>query len=72
MSYINPYGGKVQVAFEGGLLSEFVTMKHLDEALNDADLQKKASRAQFIIYMLMFLFMMLPFLAVWLTGALRF
>lgn len=47
-------------------------MKHLDEALNDADLQKKASRTQLIIYILMFLFMMLPFLVAWLSGAFRF
>jgi hypothetical protein len=47
-------------------------MKHLDEVLDDADLQKKASRTQLIIYILMFLFMALPFLAAWLTGALRF
>jgi hypothetical protein len=47
-------------------------MKHLDEALDEADLQKKASRAQLILYILMFLFMALPFLAAWLTGALHF
>ena len=47
-------------------------MKDLDKASDDADLQKKASRAQLIIYILMFLFMVLPFVAAWLTGALRF
>jgi hypothetical protein len=47
-------------------------MKHLDEALSDADLQKKASKTQLILYILMFLFMVLPFLVAWLTGALRF
>jgi|TARA_B110000977_G_scaffold44738_1_gene60825 hypothetical protein len=47
-------------------------MKHLDEAVSQADLQKKADRAKLIIYVLMFLFMALPFVAAWLSGALRF
>ena len=47
-------------------------MKHLDEVRGEVDLQKKADRAKLIIYVLMFLFMVLPFVAAWLTGALRF
>ncbi|CAA6685362.1 Unannotated [Lentimonas sp. CC19] len=47
-------------------------MKELEKACDDADLQKKASRAQSIITILMLLFMVLPFVAAWLTGALRF
>lgn len=47
-------------------------MAHLDEAVGEADLQKKADRAKLIIYILMFLFMVLPFIAAWLTGALHF
>jgi uncharacterized membrane protein YdbT with pleckstrin-like domain len=47
-------------------------MKQLDEALDDADLQKKASRTQLIIYIVMFVLMVLPFVAAWLTGAFRF
>jgi hypothetical protein len=47
-------------------------MEHLDKALSEADLQKKASKAQNIIYVLMCLFMVLPFLVAWLAGALRF
>jgi len=47
-------------------------MKQVDKACDDADLQKKASRAQLIITLLMVLFMVLPFVAAWLTGALRF
>ena len=47
-------------------------MKHLDEGQGEADLQKKADRAKLVIYVLMFLFMVLPFVAAWLTGALRF
>jgi hypothetical protein len=47
-------------------------MEHLDKALSEADLQKKASKTQLILYILMFLFMVLPCLAAWLTGALRF
>ncbi len=48
------------------------TMKQVDKACDAADLQKKASRAQLIITLLMVLFMVLPFVAAWLTGALRF
>jgi hypothetical protein len=48
------------------------TMKDLDGAVSQADLQKKADRAKLIIYVLMFLFAALPFVAVWLSGALRF
>lgn len=47
-------------------------MEHLDKAASQADLQKKADRAKLIIYVLMFLFMALPFVAAWLSGALRF
>jgi hypothetical protein len=55
-----------------GAYAKMPVMKDLDKALDDADLQKKASRAQLIITILMALFMVLPFLAAWLTGALRF
>ena len=48
------------------------TMEHLDEAVSQADLQKKADRAKLIIYVFMFLFMMLPVVAAWLSGALDF
>jgi hypothetical protein len=48
------------------------TMKDLDGAVSQADLQKKADRAKLIIYVLMFLFAALPFVAVWLSSALRF
>ena len=47
-------------------------MKDCRKACDAADLQKKASRAQLIITLLMFLFMVLPFVAAWLAGALRF
>jgi Co/Zn/Cd efflux system component len=47
-------------------------MKHLNEAVRHADLQKKVDRAKLIIFVLMFLFMTLPFVAAWLSGALRF
>ena len=47
-------------------------MKDLEQACGDADLQKKASRAQLIITILMFLFMVLPFVVAWFAGALRF
>lgn len=47
-------------------------MEHSDETVGEADLQKKADRARLIIYVLMFLFMVLPFVAAWLTGALSF
>ena len=47
-------------------------MEHLDEAVSQADVQKKADRAKLIIYVVMFLFMMLPVVAAWLSGALRF
>ena len=48
------------------------TMEHLDEAVSQADVQKKADRAKLIIYVVMFLFMMLPVVAAWLSGALNF
>jgi len=47
-------------------------MKDLEKACDVGDLQKKASRARWIITILMFLFMVLPFVAAWFTGALRF
>ena len=46
-------------------------MEHPDKPLVDADLQKKASRAQLILYILMFVLMILPFLVAWMTGAFR-
>jgi len=48
------------------------TMEHLDEAVSQADVQKKADRAKLIIYVVMFLFMMLPVVAAWLSGAFNF
>jgi Co/Zn/Cd efflux system component len=46
-------------------------MENAEKVEGDADLQKKASRTQLILYILMFLFMVLPFLVAWITGALR-
>lgn len=46
-------------------------MEHSNKALGEADLQKKASRAQLILYILMLVLMVLPFVVAWMTGAFR-
>ena len=40
--------------------------------MEQSEVERQASRARSIIYWVMFLFMVLPFVAAWLTGALRF
>ncbi len=38
----------------------------------DAETLKRAGRAQWILYAMMFVFILLPFIVVWVTGAIRF
>lgn len=47
-------------------------MKECDETCDAAKLQNKANRAQWILYILMFVLMALPLVALWWSGALRF
>jgi hypothetical protein len=44
-----------------------------DEQKRDtAQTLEKAARAQRILYVMMFVFIVLPFIVIWLTGAIRF
>jgi heme/copper-type cytochrome/quinol oxidase subunit 4 len=46
-------------------------MENPGQAEREADVQQKAMRAQRILYILMCVLMVLPFLVVWLMGAFR-
>lgn len=46
-------------------------MKQSDKVLTEAELQKKAFKAQKIIYGFMCALIALPFVVAWLTGAFR-
>lgn len=47
-------------------------MQNSRQVEQEAEAQKKAMRAQRILYICMGVLMLLPFVVVWLTGALRF
>jgi nitrate reductase NapE component len=47
-------------------------MKDLTHLTDEVNLQRKADRAQWIIFIVMLVLMILPLVAVWLTGALHF
>jgi hypothetical protein len=46
-------------------------MARVDKALDDTDLQEKASRAQRVLYVVMLVLIVVPFVVVWMTGAFR-
>ena len=47
-------------------------MNEAEMCEQEVPLQQKADRARRIIYVVMALFVLLPFLVIWITGAIRF